>query len=64
MSKIADYWKDLKNRRNFFEEFAKVKRFDALVPTNWYDVSKDDVVEFKVSRSFTFFFSLPLPFLF
>eukprot|EP00026_Physarum_polycephalum_P001892 Phypoly_transcript_01895.p1 GENE.Phypoly_transcript_01895~~Phypoly_transcript_01895.p1 ORF type:complete len:897 (+),score=113.58 Phypoly_transcript_01895:334-3024(+) len=42
-----DYWKDLKNRRKFFENFAANKNFDALVPSNWLSVTKEEIMSSK-----------------
>eukprot|EP00026_Physarum_polycephalum_P001397 Phypoly_transcript_01398.p1 GENE.Phypoly_transcript_01398~~Phypoly_transcript_01398.p1 ORF type:complete len:808 (+),score=111.44 Phypoly_transcript_01398:465-2888(+) len=32
----APIWRKLRNRRLFFEEYAKENKFDPLVPENWY----------------------------
>ncbi len=34
---IEGYWTDIKNRRNFFIEFARKHKFDPLVADNWYN---------------------------
>ena len=41
-------WRVTENRRAFFENFAKKKNFDPLIPSNWYLVSYDEVVSEKV----------------
>lgn len=40
-----------KNRRSVFEAFAKYKKFDPLVPLNWYSILQDDFRSFKVYSS-------------
>eukprot|EP00026_Physarum_polycephalum_P001959 Phypoly_transcript_01963.p1 GENE.Phypoly_transcript_01963~~Phypoly_transcript_01963.p1 ORF type:complete len:985 (-),score=156.37 Phypoly_transcript_01963:23-2977(-) len=42
-----NYWKDEKNRRKFFTDFAKQKKFDPLIPNHWYAVSVDDLASLK-----------------
>jgi hypothetical protein len=41
-------WRDITNRRKFFENYAKDQRFDSLVPTNWYNQSKHSLMLVKV----------------
>ena len=41
-------WRVTENRRAFFENFAKKRNFDPLIPSNWYLVSYDEVVSEKV----------------
>ena len=45
------YWivDELQHKRNLFLEFAKEKRFDPLVANNWYLVSEEDVLSYKVA---------------
>lgn len=38
------YWNVLANRKSFFEEFATTNNFDALVPRNWYSISKKQII--------------------
>ncbi len=49
VNKIVSYWKTPANRRKFFIEFAKKKRFDPLLPENWYNIKQKDILE-KVKR--------------
>ena len=42
-----DYWKQVKNRRRYFEAFAREKKFDPLVAENWYSIS-DELSSAKV----------------
>lgn len=44
------YWKDKSNRRKLMIEYASAKKFDALVPTNWYSVTFRDLVKWKVNK--------------
>eukprot|EP00026_Physarum_polycephalum_P003286 Phypoly_transcript_03296.p1 GENE.Phypoly_transcript_03296~~Phypoly_transcript_03296.p1 ORF type:complete len:460 (+),score=53.46 Phypoly_transcript_03296:645-2024(+) len=37
------FWNTSKNRRAFFDAYARKKGFDPLVPENWYTVSKKEV---------------------
>lgn len=41
------YWQDLNNQKQFFVDFAKEKKFDPLIPHNWYQVSKNDLLHSK-----------------
>eukprot|EP00026_Physarum_polycephalum_P000399 Phypoly_transcript_00400.p1 GENE.Phypoly_transcript_00400~~Phypoly_transcript_00400.p1 ORF type:complete len:1105 (+),score=129.94 Phypoly_transcript_00400:31-3345(+) len=41
------YWTDLENQRHFFRSFAKAKGFDPLIPSNWYPVTSEDILEVK-----------------
>eukprot|EP00026_Physarum_polycephalum_P000178 Phypoly_transcript_00178.p1 GENE.Phypoly_transcript_00178~~Phypoly_transcript_00178.p1 ORF type:complete len:1068 (-),score=137.60 Phypoly_transcript_00178:3031-5769(-) len=44
-------WHEPKNRRQFFEDYAKKNGFDPLHPENWYLQSQDDILaEPKSSR--------------
>ena len=45
---IGSYWHDLNNRKSFFDDFAKSKGFDPLLPENWYKIPRDEVIEYKV----------------
>jgi hypothetical protein len=49
-------WFYPEDRRNFFENYAKSKGFDPLVPDNWYNVTREQVMSFKVSQSLFFMF--------
>jgi hypothetical protein len=39
---------DGKNLRLFFDEFARRRNFDPLVPENWYSISQPAVMSEKV----------------
>jgi hypothetical protein len=52
------YWHDVKNRRKFFDGFAKANGFDPLIPENWYSVNKLDLRNIKVC--FLYIVSSPL----
>jgi len=41
------YWLDMNNRRRFFEKFAQQKRFNPLIPNNWYDVPSRTILAAK-----------------
>lgn len=43
-------WKDKKNRRLFFEEFAKIHDFDPLDPNNWYSIPTEMLLTQKVDK--------------
>lgn len=54
---IAAFWKDRKNRRNFFENYAKENGFDPLVPDNWYKHPYINISQIKVlSNIFLLFY--------
>jgi hypothetical protein len=44
----GSYWKDPKNGRIFFENFAEKQGFDPLVAINWYSVDHVDVEAYQV----------------
>ena len=37
------YWKDLANRKRFFEKLAEQEGFNPSVPTNWKTVTRRQV---------------------
>lgn len=41
-------WGKIENRRKFFEDYAKEKGFDPLVPHNWYRLPRSDIADIKV----------------
>ena len=55
-----DSWSDFANRRKFFEEFAKARGFDPRIPDNWYAQSRELILSFPVSLSFSLLL-LPCP---
>ena len=44
------YWASDKGRsmRLFFEEFARSRKFHPLVPENWYNITRSDIIAAKV----------------
>ncbi len=42
---IGGYWNDIKNRRNFFTEFASQQGFDPLVAANWANVQNKEMIK-------------------
>lgn len=45
---LDSFWKDLRNRKQFFDEFSVSKRFNPLIPEEWYSVTANDVKKFEV----------------
>ena len=45
---ITDSWPDVRNRRKFFEAYARRQGFDPLVAVNWYSQSRDKILAVKV----------------
>jgi hypothetical protein len=45
---LGVYWKDPKNGRKFFENFADKQGFDPLVAHHWYAVEHTDIEAFQV----------------
>lgn len=45
---ITAVWNDTRNRKKFFEDYAKENGFDPLVPENWYNQPRDKINTFKV----------------
>lgn len=42
------HWADARNRKAFFEEFAKENGFDSSIASNWYSVTKQQLNASKV----------------
>lgn len=57
--KLENHWHDIINRRKYFEQYARSKGFDPLVPDNWYAVQVIDLLRHKVS-----FFTIIIFFIF
>jgi hypothetical protein len=45
---FADTWCKQKNRRRFFENFAKTNGFDPLLPDNWYLQDSKKIMKIRV----------------
>lgn len=41
-------WEDKENRKEYFIEFARGRKFDPFIADNWYSISKHDFVDSKV----------------
>eukprot|EP00026_Physarum_polycephalum_P002346 Phypoly_transcript_02352.p1 GENE.Phypoly_transcript_02352~~Phypoly_transcript_02352.p1 ORF type:complete len:819 (+),score=94.09 Phypoly_transcript_02352:352-2808(+) len=41
------YWERPSNRKLFFTKYAQQKRFDPLVPENWYNLKKADIIHLE-----------------
>lgn len=41
---LDHFWQILKNRREWFDNFAKHKRFNPLIPANWYSAKVSDIL--------------------
>jgi len=54
------YWFGPQHRRRFFEDFAKAKGFDPLVPKNWYTVSIDTILQTKGGERVMLFYGRSL----
>jgi hypothetical protein len=58
-------WGDMKNRRQFFEQYAVVNKFDPLIPNNWYrqaiyKIMLDKVLLFSLISALPFYLSIYL----
>ena len=42
------HWQKTSNRRTLFELIARDKGFDPLISSNWYSISSEDVLSYKV----------------
>eukprot|EP00026_Physarum_polycephalum_P001418 Phypoly_transcript_01419.p1 GENE.Phypoly_transcript_01419~~Phypoly_transcript_01419.p1 ORF type:complete len:980 (+),score=139.70 Phypoly_transcript_01419:131-3070(+) len=42
-----NYWQDSTHKRNFFVQLAQKRKFDPLIPSNWYTMTADLVVNEK-----------------
>ena len=58
---LDQYWQHECNRRFFFENFARARGFDPLVPSRWYFTPRRSIYSTKVSP-FPFFLSFFLSF--
>jgi hypothetical protein len=38
-------WTKPENRRQFFDDFAALREFDPLVPSNWYSIGYHDIMK-------------------
>lgn len=45
---VEGHWTDLNNRRRVFEDYAKSKGFDPLIPKFWYSQHATSINSFKV----------------
>lgn len=46
--KRSNYWENSVNRKSFFDEFAVNHGFDPLVPSNWYSISRELILQQNV----------------
>ena len=46
--KTENYWKELNNRKKFFIEFARKRRFDPFRKSNWENISLNKIIAHKV----------------
>eukprot|EP00026_Physarum_polycephalum_P003078 Phypoly_transcript_03087.p1 GENE.Phypoly_transcript_03087~~Phypoly_transcript_03087.p1 ORF type:complete len:857 (-),score=123.40 Phypoly_transcript_03087:4-2394(-) len=44
---VQKFWVIASNRRRFFENYAKKKAFDPLIPENWYSQSRTAILNLK-----------------
>jgi hypothetical protein len=42
-SKTEARWTEDKDRRRFFDEFARIKQFDPLDAEAWYSITRDEI---------------------
>eukprot|EP00026_Physarum_polycephalum_P011168 Phypoly_transcript_11369.p1 GENE.Phypoly_transcript_11369~~Phypoly_transcript_11369.p1 ORF type:complete len:392 (+),score=44.19 Phypoly_transcript_11369:39-1178(+) len=40
-------WQDVRNRRQFFENYSRRRGFDALLPENWYQEARSNILKAK-----------------
>lgn len=45
---IGSFWMSMTNKRDFFNRFAELHNFDPLVASNWYNVTREQIVAVKV----------------
>eukprot|EP00026_Physarum_polycephalum_P002670 Phypoly_transcript_02678.p1 GENE.Phypoly_transcript_02678~~Phypoly_transcript_02678.p1 ORF type:complete len:822 (+),score=110.18 Phypoly_transcript_02678:190-2655(+) len=46
-----EHWESVKNRKRFFNEFAREQHFDPKLAKNWYSVSRDNVLAKKGAKT-------------
>jgi hypothetical protein len=51
---FSGYYKNFKNRRTFFENFANSQGFDPLEPNNWYSFKQNDFSHLSVCYFISF----------
>ena len=44
----GNFWEDPKNKRDFFDRFAKERGFDSLIPSNWYPITLHEILATEV----------------
>eukprot|EP00026_Physarum_polycephalum_P001576 Phypoly_transcript_01578.p1 GENE.Phypoly_transcript_01578~~Phypoly_transcript_01578.p1 ORF type:complete len:1027 (+),score=73.79 Phypoly_transcript_01578:436-3081(+) len=52
----TNHWKYFANRRKFFDEFAVQKSFDPLLPSNWYSVLPNSILQKKGGGSVLYYY--------
>eukprot|EP00026_Physarum_polycephalum_P002865 Phypoly_transcript_02874.p1 GENE.Phypoly_transcript_02874~~Phypoly_transcript_02874.p1 ORF type:complete len:846 (+),score=138.45 Phypoly_transcript_02874:54-2591(+) len=55
------YWTDVKNRRKFFEDVARKRGFDPLIPENWYSVPNIYMLSLKSVSSLLAYYNGNFP---
>eukprot|EP00026_Physarum_polycephalum_P001627 Phypoly_transcript_01629.p1 GENE.Phypoly_transcript_01629~~Phypoly_transcript_01629.p1 ORF type:complete len:1030 (-),score=139.53 Phypoly_transcript_01629:75-3164(-) len=55
------HWQDEKNRRKFFENYAKENSFDPLIAEKWYSQRKEDIMARKGAFSIVNYYKCSLP---
>eukprot|EP00026_Physarum_polycephalum_P002139 Phypoly_transcript_02143.p1 GENE.Phypoly_transcript_02143~~Phypoly_transcript_02143.p1 ORF type:complete len:817 (+),score=78.77 Phypoly_transcript_02143:221-2671(+) len=45
-----NFWEDSKNKREFFDKFARDRGFDPLLPANWYSLSLQEILATEKAR--------------
>lgn len=53
---IIATWRDVRNRRSFFDEYAKEKGFDSKIPEHWYKQSIEYISSLPVCLQCFFLF--------
>lgn len=46
---LDNFWGDLKNQVDFFHQLAAKRKINPLVPTDWYSLDVETILESKVT---------------
>eukprot|EP00026_Physarum_polycephalum_P006545 Phypoly_transcript_06593.p1 GENE.Phypoly_transcript_06593~~Phypoly_transcript_06593.p1 ORF type:complete len:538 (+),score=63.89 Phypoly_transcript_06593:122-1735(+) len=57
----TNYWTFSENRKQFFDSFAKARKFDPTVPENWYSISVNDVIDMQGGIEVMTYYNFGLP---
>lgn len=45
MCHVEGYWDEFENRKQFFDSYAAERKFDPLIPENWYKITSEELMQ-------------------